>query len=77
MILVNCYFVSQSFTFIDAGGNRAQYTVHERDRYDEFYWSTDHGDHGLAPSYAQAQDRARTVLKASMAARRRSDQGRP
>jgi hypothetical protein len=66
--------VSQSFTFIDAGGNQAQYTVYERDRHDEFYWSTDHGDHGFAPSYVQAQDRARTVLKASMAARRRFDQ---
>ena len=67
--------VSQSFTFIDAAGNQAQYTVYEKDHRDEFYWSTDHGDHGLAPSYGQAQDRARAVLKASMAARRRSDQG--
>jgi len=66
--------VSQAFTFIDAGGNQAQYTVYERDRHDEFYWSTDHGDHGFAPSYLQAQERARTVLKASMAARRRFDQ---
>jgi hypothetical protein len=65
--------VSQSFTFIDVGGNQAQYTVHEKDCHAEFYWSTDYGDHGLAPSYAQAQDRARTVLKASMAARRKSD----
>lgn len=67
--------MSQSFTFIDAGGNRAQYTVYDKDRHDEFYWSTDHGDHGLAPLYAQAQDRARTILKASMAVRRRSEQG--
>ena len=66
--------MSQSFTFIDAGGNQAQYTVHERDHHHEFYWSTDHGDHGFAPSYLQAQDRARTVLKASMAIRRRSSQ---
>lgn len=66
--------MSQSFTFIDAGGNHAQYTVYEKDHRDEFYWSTDHGDHGLAPSYAEAQERARTVLKASMAARRRSGQ---
>lgn len=65
--------MGQSFTFIDAAGNQAQYTVYEKDRHDEFYWSTDHGDHGLAPSYVQAQDRARTLLKASMAARRRSD----
>jgi hypothetical protein len=67
--------VSQSFTFIDAGGNQAAYTVYEKDRHEEFYWSTDHGDQGLAPSYAQAQDRARTALKASMAARRRSSHG--
>ena len=66
--------MSQSFTFIDAGGNQAQYTVYERDCHNEFYWSTDHGDHGFAPSYLQAQDRARTVLKASMAVRRRFDQ---
>ena len=65
--------MSQSFTFIDPAGNQAQYTLYEKDHRNEFYWSTDHGDHGLAPSYAQAQDRARTVLKASMAVRRRSD----
>ena len=69
--------VSQSFTFIDPGGNQAQYTVHDVDHHNEYYWSTEHGEHGLAPSYAQAQDRARTVLKASMAARRRSLQGIP
>ena len=63
--------MSQSFTYIDAGGNQAQYTVYERDRHDEFYWSTDHGDHGSAPSSAEAQNRARTALKASMAVRRR------
>jgi hypothetical protein len=68
--------MSQSFTFIDPGGNQAQYTVHDVDRRNEYYWSTDHGDHGLAPSYAQAQDQARTVLKASMAVRRKSDRGR-
>jgi len=66
--------VSQSFTFIDVAGNQAQYTVHDRDQRNEFYWSTDHGDHGVAPSYAQAQERARTVLKASMAVRRRSNE---
>ena len=68
--------MSQSFTFIDPGGNQAQYTVYEADSRNEYYWSTDHGEHGLAPSYAQAQDRARTVLKASMAIRRKSGQGR-
>lgn len=66
--------MSQSFTFIDPGGNQAQYTVSEKDRHDEFYWSTDHGDHGLARTYAEAQDRARRFLKASMAARRKSGQ---
>ena len=39
--------MSQSFTYIDAGGNQAQYTVYEKDRREEFYWSTDHGDQGL------------------------------
>ena len=66
--------MSQSFTFIDTAGNQAQYTVYERDSRDEFYWSTDHGDHGFAPSYLLAQDHARTVLKASMAVRRRSNE---
>ena len=68
--------VSQSFTFIDPGGNRAQYTVHDVDHRNEYYWSTEHGDHGLDPSYLLAQQRARTALKASMAARRRSAQER-
>lgn len=68
--------LSQSFTFIDPGGNHAQYTVYEADHHNEYYWSTDHGDHGLAPSYVQAQDCARTVLKASMAIRRRSARDR-
>jgi hypothetical protein len=65
--------LSQAFTFIDPAGNQAQYTVYEADRNNEYYWSTDHGDHGSAPSYRQAQERARTVLKESMAIRRRSD----
>ena len=68
--------MSQSFTFIDPAGNQAQYTVHDVDRHNEYYWSTDHGDHGLAPSYAKAQEEARTILKASMAVRRKSGQGR-
>lgn len=68
--------MSQSFTFIDVAGNQAQYTVYEKDRHDEFYWSTEHGDHGLAPTYSQAQDRARTVLKQSMAVRRSAQQDR-
>jgi hypothetical protein len=65
--------VSQSFTFIDPAGNQAQYTVFDEDQRKQFYWSTDHGDHGLASSYARAQDYARTSLKASMAERRRAD----
>jgi hypothetical protein len=64
-------------TFIDAAGSRAQYTVSERDARNEYYWSTDYGDHGLASSFAQAQDRARTILKARMAASRRSDRAQP
>lgn len=64
---------SQSFTFIDPAGNQAQYTVYEADRHNEYHWSTDHGDSGFDGSYAQAQNLARTALKSSMAARRRSD----
>jgi hypothetical protein len=42
--------MSQSFTFIDVAGNRADYTVSDKDHRDDFRWSTDHGDHGVAPS---------------------------
>jgi hypothetical protein len=66
--------MSQLFTFIDPAGNQAQYTVYDADRQNEYHWSTDYGDSGFDASYAQAQDRARTALKASMAARRRSNQ---
>jgi hypothetical protein len=65
---------SQSFTFIDSGGNQAQYVVYDADRHNEYHWTTDHGDRGFDGSYAKAQDRARTALKSSMAMRRRSDQ---
>jgi hypothetical protein len=65
--------LSQSFTYIDPAGNQAQYTVYDADHRNEFHWSTDHGDRGMAPSYAQAQSAARAVLKASMAERRRTD----
>jgi hypothetical protein len=65
---------TQSFTFIDPAGNQAQYTVCSADRYNEHHWSTDHGDSGFDISYARAQNRARTALKESMAARRRDDQ---
>jgi len=64
---------TQSFTFIDPAGNKAQYTVYGADRRNEFHWSTDHGDSGFDVSYVQAQNRARTALKASMAERRRND----
>lgn len=67
--------MGQSFTFIDPGGNQAQYTVYDADHRKQYYWQTDHGDHGTSPSYAIAQDTARTSLKASMAMRRRSDSG--
>jgi hypothetical protein len=66
--------MSQSFTFIDVAGSRAQYTVSERDSHNDFRWSTDLGDHGVAPSFEEAQYRARTVLKDSMASNRRSDE---
>jgi len=66
--------MSQSFTFIDVAGNQAQYNVSEKDYHNEFRWSTDHGDHGVASSFEDAQFRARTLLKNSMAANRRSDE---
>lgn len=66
--------MSQSFTFVDVAGNQAGYTVSEKDHRNEFRWSTDHGDHGVAASFEEAQSRARTVLKDSMAANRRSDE---
>jgi hypothetical protein len=65
---------SQSFTFIDPRGNQAQYTVYEADRRNEYHWSTEHGDQGFDTSFAEAQSRARTALKASMTARRRADE---
>lgn len=66
--------MSQSFTFVDVAGNQAGYTVSDKNHRDEFHWSTDHGDHGVAASFEEAQSRARTVLKDSMAANRRSDE---
>jgi len=66
--------MSQSFTFIDVGGNQAQYTVSEKDYHNDFRWSTDHGDHGVASSFEEAQSRARAVLKDSMTANRRSEE---
>lgn len=66
--------MSQSFTVIDVAGNQAQYTVHDKDRQNLCYWSTDHGDHGVAASFEEAQYRARIALKDSMTAMRRSDE---
>ncbi len=66
--------MSQAFTFIDVAGNRAEYVVSDQEGDSEFRWSTDHGDHGVAPSFEEAQCRARTILKDSMAANRRSDE---
>ena len=66
--------MSQAFTYIDVAGNQAQYTVSEKDRHNEFSWRTDHGDHGVAASFEDAQYWARTALKGSMAASRRSDE---
>jgi len=62
--------MSQSFTFIDIAGNQAQYNVSEKDHHSEFRY----GDHGVASSFEEAQFRARTVLKNSMAGNRRSDE---
>ena len=58
----------QSFTFIDIGGNRADYAVSDED----FHWSTDYGDRGVGTTFEQAQNQARNMLKNSMAADRRS-----
>lgn len=64
--------MSQSYTYIDPAGNQAQYTIYDPDRRSEHYWTTEHGDQGRDPSYAAAQDHARTALKTSMAMRRRA-----
>ena len=66
--------MSQLFTFIDVAGNQAHYSVSEKDYHNDFRWSTDHGDHGVASSFEEAQFRARTVLKHSMTANRRSEE---
>ena len=66
--------MSQAYMFIDAAGSRAEYAVSEMDRDNNFPWRTDHGDRGVAPSVKEAQYRARTALKSSMEANRRSDE---
>ena len=66
--------MTHSYTYIDIGGNKAQYAVSDEDHRRDFHWSTDHGDRGVSPTFAQAQTQARTVLKDSMAAHRRSEE---
>ena len=66
--------MSQAFTLFDVAGNQAQYTVSDRNRENQFEWSTDHGDRGSAPSLEQAQYEARAALKVTMTANRRSDE---
>jgi hypothetical protein len=64
----------QTVTFIDPAGNVAQYEVYDANSRGEYHWSTDHGDSGSEMSGAQARTSARMALKASMAARGRTDQ---
>src|ERR1039458_3792528 len=66
--------MTHSFTYIDIGGNQAQYAVSDEDQRRDFHWSTDHGDRGVARTFDLAQCQARTVLKDSMAAHRRSEE---
>ena len=66
--------MTHSFTYIDIGGNQAQYVVSDEDQRRDFHWSTDHGDRGVARTFDLAQCQARTVLKDSMAAHRRSEE---
>ena len=66
--------MTHSFTYIDIGGNQAQYCVSDEDHRRDFHWSTDHGDRGVAATFEQAQSRARAVLKDSMAVNRRSEE---
>lgn len=67
----------QDFTYIDPGGNQAQYTIYEIDSRNEYHWATEHGDRGFARSYAEAQGQARTAIKDSMTIRRRADRVYP
>jgi len=66
--------IMQTVNFMGPAGNVAQYAVYDANSRGEYHWSTDHGDSGSEMSSAQAQISARTALKASMAARRRTDQ---
>lgn len=59
----------------------------DKDRHDQFYWSTDHGDHGLAPSVdltkrarwelCHALDRSETARKLFVASARIDGIDRP
>ena len=66
--------MTHSFTYIDIGGNQAHYAVSDEDQRNEFRWSTDHGDRGVARTFAEAQSQARAALKNSMTAHRRSEE---
>ncbi len=66
--------MTHSFTYIDIGGNQAQYCVSDEDGRRDFHWSTDHGDRGVAPTFELAQSRARAVLKDSMTVNRRNEE---
>ena len=66
--------MTHSFTYIDVGGNQAQYAVSDEDQRRDFHWSTDHGDRGVARSIELAQTQARIALKDSMAVHRRSEE---
>jgi hypothetical protein len=66
--------VTHTFTYIDIGGNQARYFVSDEAHGGGYQWSTDHGDRGAAPTFEQAQSRARTAIKDSMTAHRRSEE---
>jgi hypothetical protein len=66
--------MTHSFTYIDIGGNQAQYAVSDEDQRRDFHWSTDHGDRGVATTFELAQAQARTFLKGSMAVHRRNEE---
>jgi hypothetical protein len=66
--------MTHSFTYIDIGGNQAQYCVSDEDNRKDFHWSTDHGARGVAPTFEKAQSAGRTAIKDSMALHRRSEE---
>jgi hypothetical protein len=58
--------MTHSYTYIDIGGNQAQYAVSDEDQRRDFHWSTDHGDRGVARTFdlAQCQARSEEALRA-------------